>query len=107
MLSIAVMNGWPLRQMDVNNVFLHRTFSEIVYMMQPPGFKNLSRPDYVRRLRKAIYGFKQPLGRGIQFYEMLFYKSGSTILQLILCYLFIAITPLYAISLFKLMTWSL
>ena len=59
MLTIAIMNGWLLRQMDVNNAFLHGTLFEIVYMMQPPGFKDLSRPDYVRRLRKAIYGFKQ------------------------------------------------
>jgi len=59
MLSIAVMNGWLLRQMDVNNAFLHGTLFEIVYMMQPPGLKDLSRPGYVRRLRKAIYGFKQ------------------------------------------------
>ena len=58
-LSIAIMNGWPLKQMDVNNAFLHGNLTETVYMMQPPGFKDLSRPDYVCRLRKAIYGLKQ------------------------------------------------
>jgi hypothetical protein len=58
-LNIAVMNGWPLRQMDVNNAFLHGMLSETVYMMQPPGFKDLSKPDYVYKLRKAIYGLKQ------------------------------------------------
>ena len=36
-LSIAVMNGWGLRQMDINNAFLHGEFSETVYMLQPPG----------------------------------------------------------------------
>jgi len=61
MLNIAVMNGWPLRQMDVNNAFLHGMLSETVYMMQPPGFKDFSKPDYVYRLRKAIYGLKQAL----------------------------------------------
>ena len=45
--------------MDVNDDFLHGTLSEIVYMMQPPGFKDFSRPDYVYKLRKAIYGLKQ------------------------------------------------
>ena len=58
-LSIAIMNGWPLKQMDVNNAFLHGNLIETVYMMQPPGFKDLSRPNYVCRLRKAIYGLKQ------------------------------------------------
>jgi hypothetical protein len=59
MLNIAVMNGWPLRQMDVNNAFLHSMLSETVYMMQPSGFKDFSKPDYVCRLRKAIYGLKR------------------------------------------------
>ena len=59
-LNIAVMNGWPLRQMDVNNAFLHETLFEIVYMMQPSGFKDLSRPVYVCRLRKAIWSQTGP-----------------------------------------------
>ena len=49
----------------------------------------------------------RPLDRGIQLYEMLFYRSGSTILQLIPRYLFITIILLSIISLFILMIWSL
>jgi len=58
-LSITVMNGWVLRQLDINNVFLHGALSETVYILQPPGFKDLSKPGHVCRLRKAIYGLKQ------------------------------------------------
>ena len=57
-MTIAVMNGWELRQMDVNNAFLNGELTETVYMMQPPGFKDLSKPTHVCRLQKAIYGLK-------------------------------------------------
>ncbi|WVY95893.1 hypothetical protein V8G54_028044 [Vigna mungo] len=47
-LCIALSHGWSLRQMDVNNAFLHGTISEDLYMSQPLGF-----------LHKSLYGLKQ------------------------------------------------
>jgi histone deacetylase 1/2 len=58
-LSIAVSNGWTLRQLDINNAFLQGTLVEDVYMAQPPGFHDLDKPEFVCKLRKAIYGLKQ------------------------------------------------
>jgi hypothetical protein len=58
-LSLAVSQGWSLRQLDVQNAFLHGVLEEDVYMKQPPGFQDSSHPDYHCKLDKALYGLKQ------------------------------------------------
>ena len=58
-LSLAVSQGWTLRQIDVSNAFLHGFLSEDVYMQQPPGFEDARYPSLVCKLQRAIYGLKQ------------------------------------------------
>ncbi|RVW25345.1 Retrovirus-related Pol polyprotein from transposon RE1 [Vitis vinifera] len=58
-LSLAVSQGWSLRQLDVNNAFLQGTLTEDVFMSQPPGFIDRDHSHHVCKLRKAIYGLKQ------------------------------------------------
>jgi hypothetical protein len=58
-LSIAISSGWSLRQIDIQNAFLHGNLSEEVFMSQPPGFKHPLYPNHVCKLQKALYGLKQ------------------------------------------------
>ena len=44
--------------MDVNNAFLNGALTETIFMAQPPGFKDLSKPNHVCRLKRMIYGLK-------------------------------------------------
>jgi hypothetical protein len=57
-LSLALSAGWSMRQIDIQNAFLHGDLSEDVYMTQPPGFQHPSLPLHLCKLNKALYGLK-------------------------------------------------
>lgn len=58
-IALAIHQNWPLRQLDVQNAFLHGFLREEVYMKQPKGFEDSNFPHHVCKLRKSIYGLKQ------------------------------------------------
>jgi hypothetical protein len=58
-LSLAVSQGWTLRQLDAQNAFLHGVLEEDVHMKQPPRFIDPKYPSYHCKLDKALYGLKQ------------------------------------------------
>lgn len=98
-LSLAVSQNWPLRQLDVQNAFLHGDLKETVYLRQPPGFTDPHHPDYVCRLHKALYGLKQAprawfhrLSRALTTFgfrgsktdpSLFIYSSGGTLLYML------------------------
>jgi hypothetical protein len=58
-LSLAISQGWDLRQLDVKNAFLHGILEEEVYMKQLPGFVSFEFPSYHCKLDKTLYRLKQ------------------------------------------------
>ncbi|KAL2232792.1 UNVERIFIED_CONTAM: Retrovirus-related Pol polyprotein from transposon TNT 1-94 [Sesamum indicum] len=58
-LALTAYYDWELKQMDVKTAFLHGDLDENIYMSQPFGFSNKSKPDHVCLLKKSLYGLKQ------------------------------------------------
>ncbi|KAK6139469.1 hypothetical protein DH2020_026783 [Rehmannia glutinosa] len=59
LLAYSCFKNFKLYQMDVKSAFLNGFIQEEVYVKQPPGFENFSRPNDVYKLKKALYGLKQ------------------------------------------------
>jgi hypothetical protein len=74
-LSITFSNGWSLRQLDVQNMFLYGVLKEEVFIKQHPGYVDKHAPDMVCKLDKAIYGLKQA--------PMAWYSKLSSKLQML------------------------
>ncbi|KAJ1686058.1 hypothetical protein LUZ63_017448 [Rhynchospora breviuscula] len=77
-LSLAVHHHWLVRQLDVQNAFLHGDLQERVYMAQPPGFVDEAHPNHVCLLSKSLYGLKQSP-------RAWFHKLCSTLLDIGFC----------------------
>jgi hypothetical protein len=60
-LAFAASKEFNLYQMDVKSTFRNGVIRDVVYVRQPPDFKNVKYPDKVYKLLKALYGLKQTL----------------------------------------------
>lgn len=58
-LTLVLSAGWPLKQLDISNAYLHGDVKVPIYMSQPLGFVDKTRPSHVCLLRKSLYGLRQ------------------------------------------------
>ncbi|GJT96776.1 retrovirus-related pol polyprotein from transposon TNT 1-94 [Tanacetum coccineum] len=58
LLAYACALDFKLYQMDMKSAFLNGFINEEVYVAQPPGVIDFAKPNYVYRLKKALYGLK-------------------------------------------------
>jgi hypothetical protein len=59
-LAYACSKRIKVYQMDVKSTFLNGELEEEVYMEQLEGFLLSEKEDYVCRLKKSLYGLKNP-----------------------------------------------
>ncbi|GJU10855.1 copia protein [Tanacetum coccineum] len=59
LLAYACALDFKLFQMDVKSAFLNGFINEEVYVAQPLGFVDFTKPNHVYKLKKALYGLKQ------------------------------------------------
>lgn len=55
----ACIMNLTVYQIDVKSVFLNEILSEELYVHQPKGFEDATNPEYVYKLKKALYGLNQ------------------------------------------------
>jgi hypothetical protein len=58
-LAYACHKNFKVYQMDVKSTFLNGNLEEEIYVEQPEGFSLTVNPDYVCKLKKALYQLKQ------------------------------------------------
>ena len=56
--TLALIKGWFIHQLDVNNAYIHGYLHEYIFIEQPSRFHVSAAPPMVCHLKKALYGLK-------------------------------------------------
>lgn len=76
-LTIALAHKWDIRQLDVKNTFLHGKLSELVYMEQPPSFKDIISQIMFVISSKLYMNFDKLLVHGLTESTYFYYHLAS------------------------------
>ena len=74
-LAYAAYKDFTVFQMDVKTAFLYGHLKEEVYVSQSEGFVDLSNPDHVYVLEKALNGLKQAPRAWYESYQHIFWEK--------------------------------
>ncbi|GKD27393.1 ribonuclease H-like domain-containing protein [Tanacetum coccineum] len=86
-LSLTVSRDWPNHQLDVKNAFIHGHLSKMVYMYQPLGFVDPTRPDYQSKTDASLffYHFGSDMAYLLLYVDdMILIPSSTSLLQRII-----------------------
>lgn len=78
LISLAISNNWPLRQLDIDNAFLNGDLKQVVFMTQPPFFTDIQHPSKVYCLHKSIHKLKKSPGAWYKKLHNLWWRSISS-----------------------------
>ena len=77
-LSIAASMDLKVEQLEVKVALLHGDLEEEIYTHQPEGFMEKGKENLVCRLRKSLYGLKQPPLQWYRKFESYVTDTGTT-----------------------------
>ncbi|MCO5569096.1 hypothetical protein L7F22_022803 [Adiantum nelumboides] len=77
-LSLVAKEDMELVQLDVKSAFLHGDLHEDIYMEQPIGFAEPGKEYLVCKLKKSLYGLKQPPREWYQNFDTFMKSQGYT-----------------------------
>jgi transposase InsO family protein len=82
-LSIAISAGWAIRQIDIQNAFLHGHLSEDVFMAQPLGISTHPIPLMSASLKRSSMALNKPHELGFHDLVLGFFNLAFMVLYLI------------------------
>jgi len=63
LLSLDFIYNWKLKQLDINNAFLHGEFKEYVYLVAPPELTSI-KLEQVCKLKRLYMALSKPTNSG-------------------------------------------
>ncbi|GAA0142464.1 transmembrane signal receptor [Lithospermum erythrorhizon] len=76
LLAIVAHQDLELKQLDVKTTFLHGELEEEIYMIQPHGFQEPGKEDYICKSKKSLYGLKKSLRQWYKRFDSYMIEIG-------------------------------